>query len=98
MVVIGNVGGAMWPLFRAAEPAADDPLDTWTRAMLGPIAASRGASMVRPSQEAIKAMPSWGHRAAGKKPEAVGLGIPPEDGVWAPHRRGVSLFWYGPRV
>ncbi len=38
-VVIGNVGGVVWPGFRAAETPGPHPLDRWTRSTLRPIAA-----------------------------------------------------------
>jgi hypothetical protein len=53
VVVIGNIGGAMWPRFRAERPlgraTGPNPLDTWTRATLRPIAAQFGAAFVHPS-------------------------------------------------
>jgi ferredoxin len=89
--VIGNVGGAMWPKFRAAEPAGDDPLDTWTRAMLAPIAASLGATFVHPSDEPFHPFQRWAQRAEGITQSPIGILIHPEHGLWHAYR-GAFLF------
>jgi hypothetical protein len=91
IVVIGNVGGAMWPVFRAAEQAADDPLDTWTRSVLKPIAAALGADFVHPSDEPFRPFQQWARRAEGIAQSPIGLLIHPEYGLWHAYR-GALLF------
>lgn len=91
IVVIGNVGGAMWPLFRAAEQGVDDPLDTWTRAVLAPIAASLGADFVHPSDEPFQPFQQWAQRAEGIAQSPIGILIHPQYGLWHAYR-GAFLF------
>ena len=91
IVVIGNVGGAMWPLFRAAEERVDDPLDTWTRSVLAPIAASLGADFVHPSDEPFQPFQQWAQRAEGIAQSPIGMLIHPQYGLWHAYR-GAFLF------
>jgi ferredoxin len=91
IVVIGNVGGAMWPLFRAAEQRVDDPLDTWTRSVLAPIAASLGADFVHPSDEPFQPFQQWAQRAEGIAQSPIGILIHPRYGLWHAYR-GAFLF------
>ena len=91
VVVIGNVGGAMWPSFRAAEQPVDDPLDSWTRSVLAPIAASLGADFVHPSDEPFRPFQRWARRAEGIAQSPIGLLIHPAYGLWHAYR-GAFLF------
>ncbi len=72
VVVIGNVGGAIWPRFRREQPQGANPLDTWTRSLLAPIARRFDADFVHPSDEPFRPFlvelgpqPS---RSAGREP------------------------------
>jgi ferredoxin len=91
VVIVGNVGGAMWPIFRAAEQPVNDPLDTWTRAVLGPIAAALGATFVHPSDEPFQPFLRWARRAEGIHPSPIAILIHPEYGLWHAYR-GAFLF------
>jgi hypothetical protein len=91
VVVLGNVGGAMWPAFRAAEAAVLDPLDAWTRSVLTPIASSFGAVFVHPSDEPFQPFQRWAQRAEGVSPSPIGILIHPRYGLWHAYR-GAFLF------
>lgn len=91
IVVIGNIGGAMWPTFRAAEQPVDDPLDSWTRSVLAPIAASLGAGFVHPSDEPFQPFQQWAQRAEGITQSPIGLLIHTQYGLWHAYR-GAFLF------
>lgn len=91
IVVIGNVGGAMWPAFRAGEPQGNDPLDTWTRAVLCPIAAELGADFVHPSDQPYQPFQRWAQRADAVWPSPLGLLIHAEYGLWHAYR-GAFVF------
>lgn len=91
VVVIGNIAGAMWPVFRAADPGPPDPLDTWTRAVLAPIATSLGAEFVHPSDEPFLPFQRWARRAADVWSSPLGLLIDPDHGLWHAYR-GALLF------
>ncbi len=91
VVVVGNVGTTMWPHFRAEQPAEAHPLDTWTRATLGPIAATMGAAFVHPSDEPFQPFQRWAQRADDVWQSPIGLLIHGEYGLWHAYR-GALLF------
>lgn len=91
VVVIGNVGGAMWPRFRAAEQPGPDPLDRWTRSVLAPVAASLGAGFVHPSDEPYQPFQRWAQRADDVWQSPIGLLVHPDHGLWHAYR-GAFLF------
>jgi hypothetical protein len=91
VVVIGNIGGAMWPAFRSTEPQGPDPLDAWTRSVLSPIAATFGAAFVHPSDEPFQPFQRWARRADDVWPSPIGLLVHAEHGLWHAYR-GAFLF------
>lgn len=91
VVVIGNIGGRMWPGFRAGETSGSDPLDRWTRAQLTPIADSFGASFVHPSDEPFQPFQQWAQRADHVWQSPIGLLIHGHHGLWHAYR-GAFLF------
>ena len=91
IVIVGNVGGAMWPTFRAEEGDEPDPLDAWTRRRLRPIADRFGAEFVHPSDEPFQPFQRWAQRASDVWQSPIGLLVHPTDGLW--HAlRGAFLF------
>lgn len=91
VVVVGNVGGAMWSRFRAGERPVPDPLDDWTRRMLQPVADRFGAGFVHPSDEPFVPMQRWAQRADDVFESPIGLLIHPDHGLWHAYR-GALLF------
>lgn len=91
VVMVGNVGGAMWPRFRAGERPGSDPLDEWTRRVLTPIAARFGAGYVHPNDEPFVPMQRWARRADDVFESPIGLLIHPDHGLWHAYR-GALLF------
>jgi ferredoxin len=91
VVMIGNVGGTMWPRFRAEQRDEPDPLDRWTRRILRPIAERYGAGFVHPSDEPFRPFQRWAQRAADVWPSPIGILIHPTDGLWHAYR-GAFLF------
>ena len=52
VVLVGNAGGSFWPTFSSwlqKHPGSDHPLDTWSKAVLEPIASAFEATAVFPS-------------------------------------------------
>ena len=91
VVIVGNVGGTMWPIFRAEERDEPDPLDAWTRRRLRPIAERFGAEFVHPSDEPFQPFQRWAQRASDVWQSPIGLLVHPTDGLW--HAlRGAFLF------
>jgi hypothetical protein len=91
VVVIGNVGGAMWPRFRQEQSAGPDPLDRWTRATLQPIADAIGATFVHPSDEPFQPFQRWAQRADDVWQSPIGLLVHGRYGLWHAYR-GAFLF------
>lgn len=91
VVVVGNVGGAIWSRFRADERPGPDPLDDWTRRMLVPVATRFGAGYVHPSDEPFVPMQRWARRADDVFESPIGLLIHPDHGLWHAYR-GALLF------
>lgn len=91
VVIVGNIGGHIWPRFRADEPTGPDPLDEWTRSELTPIAARFGAMFIHPSDEPYQPFQRWAQRADDVWQSPIGLLIHPEHGLWHAYR-GAFLF------
>lgn len=91
VVVIGNIGGSIWPTFRQQETPGPDPLDRWTRSVLAPLADQLGAGYVHPSDEPFQPFQRWAARADDVWPSPIGLLIHPEHGLWHAYR-GAFLF------
>lgn len=91
VVVVGNVGGAMWQHFRRGERFESDPLDAWTRRELGAVAARFGADFVHPSDQPFQPFQRWAQLADDVWPSPIGLLIHAEHGLWHAYR-GAFLF------
>lgn len=94
IILVGNIGGSMWPSFEADRRDVDNPLDDWSKRTLG--------SLVDRLPGAIKAVfPSdgppympfqqWALRAEPVHPSPLGPLIHPEYGLWHAYR-GAILF------
>jgi hypothetical protein len=92
-VIVGNIGGVMWPRFRDEETDDPEPLDAWTRSVLVPIAAELGAAYVHPSDKPYQPFQRWAQRADDVWPSPIGLLIHAEHGLWHAYR-GALLFPY----
>jgi hypothetical protein len=98
VVMIGNAGGALWEAFAAAvpDPAGRDPLDDWTKALLGPVAARLGAHPVYPSDGPPYApFQRWAMRSEPVAPSPLGVLIHPEYGLWHAYR---AAFLFAERI
>ena len=82
LLMIGNVGGAMWEAFTASNPTGPDPLDRWTRDIITPIAALAGARAVYPSDQPPLPFQRWAQRAWPLHASPLGLLIDADYGLW----------------
>jgi hypothetical protein len=92
--LIGHAGGAFWPVFdlwRQLHADVADPLDTWSRHVLWPIAARLSGEAVFPSDKPWQPFQRWAMAAEGLCPSPLGLLIHPEYGLWHGYR-GAILF------
>ncbi len=95
VILVGHAGAAYWPHFQTwlAEQSTTlaDPLDTWSRAVIGGVAAQVGARAVSPSDRPYQPFQRWAMRAEGLKPSPLGILMHPEYGLWHAYR-GALLF------
>jgi hypothetical protein len=88
LVLIGNVGAAMYDaFFSSGETAGANPLDDWTKGVVRPIAARFAAGAAFPS-DGPPWLPfqRWAMRAEGVKASPLGVLIHPEFGLWHAYR------------
>ena len=95
VLLVGHLGGTVWPHFsawRAGQPAGmADPLDNWSRLVVGAVAERFGARAVSPSDRPWLPFQAWAMRAEGLKPSPLGILMHPRYGTWHAYR-GALLF------
>jgi hypothetical protein len=95
LLLVGHGGGTAWPHFiswREKQPKdIADPLDTWSRQVIGAVAGACGARAVFPSDEPWLPFQQWAMRAEGLKPSPLGILMHPVFGLWHAYR-GALLF------
>ncbi|MEM5491539.1 ferredoxin [Hoeflea sp. AS16] len=92
--LVGHAGGAFWPVFEAwriTHRGIDDPLDTWSKSVITPIAETAGGEAVFPSDRPWQPFQQWAMAAEGLKPSPLGMLIHPDYGLWHGYR-GAILF------
>lgn len=92
--LVGHGGGGFWPRFEAwrqLHPEAPEPLDDWSKSVIGPVAALFGGEAVFPSDRPWHPFQQWAMAAERLKPSPLGLLIHPEFGLWHGYR-GAILF------
>ncbi|MER8729563.1 hypothetical protein NKH28_06930 [Mesorhizobium sp. M1227] len=95
VLLVGQAGAAPWPHFlrwleRQSQPI-DDPLDRWSREVIGAVAERFGARAVSPSDRPYLPFQQWAMRAEGLKPSPLGILMHPKYGLWHAYR-GALLF------
>jgi len=92
MLMVGNVGPAMWRVFDAVRPRDRDPLNAWTRSVLSPIAARFSATALYPF-DGPPYFPflAWAKKAEPLFDSPLGILIHPRYGLWHAWR-GALLF------
>lgn len=95
VLLVGQAGAAPWPHFlrwreRQASRVAD-PLDAWSREVIGTIAGQLGARAVSPSDRPYLPFQRWAMRAEGLRPSPLGILMHPRYGLWHAYR-GALLF------
>ncbi|RWM11037.1 4Fe-4S dicluster domain-containing protein [Mesorhizobium sp.] len=94
-LLVGQAGAAPWPHFqrwlvRQARGIAN-PLDTWSREVIGAVAQEFGARAVSPSERPYLPFQQWAMRAEKLKPSPLGILMHPTYGLWHAYR-GALLF------
>lgn len=95
VLLVGHGGATIWPHFEAwrerQAPDLADPLDTWSREVIGQVAGRFGARGVSPSDRPYLPFQQWAMRAEGLRPSPLGILMHPEFGLWHAYR-GALLF------
>jgi ferredoxin len=93
VVLLGNAGGSIWPSFEGwhRENDVENPLDTWSKAVIGPIAGELGATPFYPSDPPYMPFQQWAMRAEGLKASPLGILIHPRYGLWHGYRAALGF-------
>lgn len=91
VVLVGMAGAAGWPAFAAAGIEGPDPLATWTRARVEPLAQRAGARAAYPEDQPFLPFLRWARRAEDVHPSPLGLLIHPDYGLWHSYRAALLL-------
>jgi epoxyqueuosine reductase len=95
LLLLGPDGPAMWRAFRVASEAADgrpDPLDRWSRRVIGGLAAPLGATALFPfGGPPHHPFGRWGARGEGSVVSPVAMQASPSRGLWASYRGALGL-------
>lgn len=88
VVLVGNVGPAMWRAFGAAGPhAGGHPLNAWSERVITGAAADLGASALFPfTGPPYHPFQRWAQKAEAVHPSPLGILIHPDYGLWHAYR------------
>lgn len=90
LILVGNAGGSLWAPFTswyAAQPAGlADPLDVWSKQMIGGVAEQFKLRAVYPSDRPWLPFQQWAKRAEGLQASPLGMLMHPEYGLWHAYR------------
>ncbi|RWO64234.1 MAG: 4Fe-4S dicluster domain-containing protein [Mesorhizobium sp.] len=95
VLLVGQAGAAPLPHFlrwwEQQPQAIANPLDTWSREVIGAVAETFRARAVSPSDTPYLPFQQWAMRAEGLKPSPLGILMHPHYGLWHAYR-GALLF------
>ena len=95
LILVGNVGRAMWQVFAGCAEMADGAphaLDRWTRRILGAIADEVGATALFPfGGPPYLPFQRWAMRAEPLAPSPLGILIHPDYGLWHAYRGALAF-------
>ncbi|HEX2146279.1 MAG TPA: ferredoxin [Pseudorhizobium sp.] len=102
VALIGNIGGSIWPQFSQWRRGyrGPDPLDTWSKSIIRPLAASLGATAFFPSDRPYQPFQTWAALAEDLRPSPLGVLLHPRYGLWHGYRGalGFSCSIGAPRI
>jgi len=83
VILVGNAGPGMWAAFQRGRRDEKDPLDSWTRRVIEPLAANLGLGVVFPFAGPPWApFQRWAERCGTMFPSPIGISIHPRYGTW----------------
>ncbi len=92
LVMVGNAGPDVWPVFEAARTDGPNPMNRWTRAVLDDVAQRLGADPHYPF-DGPPWLPfqRWAQRAEAVYPSPIGMLIHHEHGLWHAYRGALAF-------
>ena len=95
LILVGSIGSSGWQAFENSPEVRDggaDPLDRWSRRIIGALAAACGGAALYPFDgPPYHPFQSWARRADSVFVSPLGLLIHPEFGLWHSYRGAVAL-------
>jgi ferredoxin len=93
VLLLGNIGGSIWPAFSAWRKGFEgrDPLDTWSREMILPVARRLEATAYFPSDTPWQPFQQWATRAEAMQASPLGILIHPAHGLWHGYRGALGF-------
>lgn len=93
VVLLGNIGGSLWSAFERwhGRHPVTDPLDSWSKAIIRPVAEATGAVAFFPSDPPWQPFQQWAMRAEGLKASPLGILIHPQYGLWHGYRGALAF-------
>ncbi|MEQ8665322.1 MAG: ferredoxin [Rhodospirillales bacterium] len=93
VVLAGNVAGSLWPWFVRDREDEPDPLDAWSKRVLGGVAGELPGRVaaVFPSDKPYLPFQDWAMRADNVYPSPIGPLIHPVFGMWHAYRGALLL-------
>lgn len=95
VLLIGNAGASYWQHFsrwrETQQPDLNDPLDIWSRKVIGAVADTFGARAISPSDRPFAPFQQWAMRAEGLRPSPLGILMHPDYGLWHAYRGALLL-------
>ena len=93
--LLGALGNRMWEAFSASPEASDgqpDPLDRWSRRVIGGLAADLGAVALYPfGGPPYQPFQRWAERGEGAVASPVAMQVTPARGLWASYRGALGF-------
>lgn len=93
VILLGNIGSSIWNAFSRWKGRYDgpDPLDTWSKVIIRPLAEELGGTAYFPSDPPWQPFQQWAMRAEGLKPSPLGILIHPDYGLWHGYRGAIGF-------
>ncbi len=91
VVLVGHAGPEMWQAFSHRRGNAEDPLDDWSRQVVGELADRLGAAALFPFERPYLPFQRWGQKAEPCHVSPLGILIHPDCGLWHGYRGALAF-------
>ncbi|MGI9353933.1 MAG: ferredoxin [Rhizobiaceae bacterium] len=84
-LLLGNIGGSLWPAFSTSgfpNDGVPDPMNRWTQNICDQVAAELKAEVRYPFAKPVWPFQRYAMAATGMQPSPLGILIHPEYGLW----------------